>query len=319
MADSPNIHILDKSKTEEIREKLRAPLGVLEDVANYGSHLILRVWENTPKGMGDVVLVNHLLRLIVTHLDGLHTLLSTASGPTALLQLRSMLEASLLLEWVAKDDSETKGTYLAVSGWRKRKNSAHAFIPGTPENAAFLSAVPSFTISPEKEARAREELSNIDKVLAQTDLAPINANFDQLAQKMTFEPEWIVAYDYAAKKAAGSTKPKKLSIRGLAKELGREHEYRYFYSKLSNETHGSALSGSVAFPGDHVVTHNVRRLNEFNFTFSTAVTLALRSYRLILNRYRPGETSLEKRYLSEWQSIFKTQWIIKEVPARMPI
>lgn len=316
MPHNPHPSILDKDLAEQASEKLREPLWLLEDMAHYGSNLIIRTWDNTPKGMGDVVIVNHLLRLIVTHLDGLHTLLKTASGPTSLLQLRSLLETSLLLDWMDLGDAETKGTYMAVSIWRKRRIAAQAFIPGTPENVEFLQAI-SGTVTSEQEARARAEISAINQILSQADLAPIDAAFQSLASR--HEPDWTVVYHHATEVAAGTTNPPRLSIRGIAKEVGRGREYRYFYSKLSNETHGSALGGSVGFPGSTVVTHNVRRLHEFDWIFRTAVGLALRSYRVVLKRYRPGETSLEQNYLEHWKPIWDRDWKVTEVTQRQSI
>lgn len=308
MPDAPHPAILDVSIELQIRGHLREPLEVLEDMAQYGSHLIIRVWDNTPKLMADVVMVDHLLRLVVMHLDGLRALLKIGAGPTALLQLRSLLEASLLLDWVAKADSEAKATYLLVSTWRKRRQLAEAFIPGTPANADFLAAIPGSKITPAQEAQARSEFSEVDRILAQSELAPVNAAIAALAT--THDPDWTDAYHRTAQIAAGVARPRKFSIRALADDVGRLREYRYFYSKLSNDAHGSALGGSVTFKGGGVFTNNVRLMNEFSWTFTTATTLALRAYRLILQRYRPGEDSLERAYSERWRQIIRRRWVV---------
>jgi hypothetical protein len=277
-------------------------------MANFGSQLMVRVWPNTPQGPADVVLAWHYTRLIVMHLDGMRILCEAGAGPTALLQLRSMLEASLLLEWVAKADAQTKAHYLMVSNWRKERSALSCLIPGTPENSDFSSYV-NQPISSEKQTNAAQQIARLDRILGRPDFAPINQQF--AARMGRHEPEWYDVYAWADGNQKGVPLTGKLSIRAIANELGRLAEYRYLYSKMSNDAHGSSLWGSVDM-GSQVTLHNIHRASDFGWMLRCATTFARKAYKLVLDRYRPTDDGLAIRNRDEWQPVLDQDWTVIE-------
>lgn len=315
MPDNPHSSVLNPDLAVQTKQQLKAPIAVLADIASFGTQLMIRVWPHTNSQMADAVMVFHLTRLVVMHVDGMRILTENGAGPTALLQLRGLLEASLLMDWMELGDSETKATYLQVGQWRKRRRLAQAFISGTPENADFVASI-SMAVTPQQEIDAHKEVGLIDTILKQAQLSPIDAAF--AAAFKNYDKDWTEVYEREQQRAAG-VQPKAFSIRALADKVGRLREYRYVYSKLSNEAHGSALSSSVSLTGSSFIGHGVRRMNEFGWIFRTAASWALRAYRVILKRYLPNDQSLQQRYLTEWKPVMDQDWKIVEIPERTKI
>lgn len=312
MPDNPHASVLDPQGPVQWRTALAEPLATLSDIANFGSHLIVRVWDNTPKGAGDAVLVMHLTRLVVMHVDGLRILLENGAGPSALLQLRSLLEASLLLDWVAAADAEEKAKYLMVSNWRKERSRISALIAGTPEHADFTAYVQQ-PISVEQSSQAQARVTALTNQLATPAFLGIDIAFTNLRGN-AHEPEWYDVFVRTKRSQAGQPMGSKFSIRALAQEVGRLPEYRYLYSKMSNDAHGSSLSASVSL-GAQVTMHNIHRVHDFGWMLRTAWALAGRAYRLLLQRYRPTDEGLTRRYTTEWKPVLDRDWRVTETAA----
>ncbi len=321
MPDNPHPSVLDPHGPIEWQSSLSEPLAVLSDIANFGSNLIVRLWPSTPRGAGDAVLVMHLARLIVMHVDGVRILLEKGAGPTALLQLRSLLEVSLLIDWAASGDTEEKAKYLMASNWRKERARISALIPGTVEHTDFAAYISQPT-SATQSANAQARVAALNNQLAGAAFQTIDAAFNTIKGN-GHEPEWYDVFVRHQRLLAGQLKGQKFSIRALADEVGRLPEYRYLYSKMSNDAHGSSFSSSVSFGmeggAQTISMHNVRRVHDFGWMFKTASALANRAYHLLLQRYRPNDKGLSRRYISEWKPVLDQDWRVTEAASTQRI
>jgi hypothetical protein len=58
--------------------------------------------------------------------------------------------------------------------------------------------------------------------------------------------------------------------------------------------------------------HNVHRVHDFGWMFKTTAALANRAYHLLLQRYRPTDEGLTRRYVSEWKPVLDQDWRVTE-------
>jgi Family of unknown function (DUF5677) len=120
MPDKPNQKIYDIELTRAfVREDMGETIKFLQDLANYGSHLVLRCFTASQREIVDVVLVGSLLKHIVSMLDGVIVLLNEGATLPAELALRSMFEARVSAMWIMRKDSEQRAKQFAVWHWRK--------------------------------------------------------------------------------------------------------------------------------------------------------------------------------------------------------
>lgn len=109
MPESPHPAILNREEAQgHAREHFSPQLALLRDLANYGSNLVIRAFNSSPKKMEDAVICGVLLKQIVAMLDAVEVLLSAGVAQAAFLPARAAFEASLYLDWILLGDSERK-------------------------------------------------------------------------------------------------------------------------------------------------------------------------------------------------------------------
>lgn len=305
MEDNTNLNILDTDAPLQVEAHLKPQLDLMTQLVNYGTLLMPRAWVSSPKNLEDGIIIFHLLRQVVMQFDSFKILVTNAAIPAASQPFRALLEAAVIIEWILKEDTKSKALHLFVGAWREERATAEALIPGTAGHATLMSDLPS-AHTPELEAAAIEKVTSIDKIQSDPTLGPIFAEFVRVRGRRGFEPAWTLVYDSSRRIAAGESE-RNFSIRMLFDEAGRMNEYRRLYSHLSGESHGAAMLGSIKFEGKQQFSiQNIRNLSQFDSKYRTAVAIVIRTYRMVLKKYRPGEAhdNFPKKYSEDWKPTY---------------
>jgi hypothetical protein len=304
MQEKPHPAILDRDATRaKVEEHFSSQMNLLRDLANYGSNLVVRAFESSPKKMTEVIVCGVLLKQVVAMVDAVEVLLSSGCGHAAFLPARTAFEASVYADWIMIADSERRATRYLVANYRDERLWATRTIPGTAEEQAMsrISALLGFNIQrnrPNLAAESTKHLAEINRILDQAELKPIDQEFDTARGRRPRDPEW---YELDGLK----------SIRQVAEKVGRLPEYTFFYSRGSQVTHTGSYKDHILFREDQVRFIPIRHVSQLNMLLNFVGSCAFSTFRKILERYRPGELgAFAKKYCEDWREPFQ---VVKEV------
>ncbi len=84
MQEAPHPAILNRDEAIQVAQKhFSGQLALLQDLANYGSNLVVRAYDSSPKKMAEVVVCGVLLKQIVAMVDAVEVLLSSGCSHAA--------------------------------------------------------------------------------------------------------------------------------------------------------------------------------------------------------------------------------------------
>ena len=298
MPEYPHPTILNREEAQgHAHEHFSPQLVLLRDLANFGSNLVIRAFNSSPKKIEDVVICGVLLKQIVAMLDAVEVLLSAGVAQAAFLPARAAFEASLYMDWILLGDSKHKAQCYIVSNFRDERKWALRAIFGTSEEAEFSSIAKPLGVDihakrPNLLAEAKAHLIEVNRVLVQADLAPIDAEFDLKRGKRKMDVDWYVLTG-------------KSSIRQIADAVKRLPEYEMFYAKGSRITHTASYKDHIRFHSEQVSFKPVRHVAEFDEILNFLVTVSIGAYSKVLTLYRPAELpAFWKKYHTEWREPF---------------
>jgi hypothetical protein len=208
------------------------------------------------------------------------------------------------VDWIFAADTECRATRYIVGNYRDERLWATRSIPGTIEEQAMsrITALLGFNIHanrPNLAAEGRSRLTEINRILAQPSLKDIDREFTSASGKRKHDPEWY--------ELDGLT-----SIRQVAHKVGRLPEYEFFYSKGSQVAHTGSYKDHVRFVSGEVRFLPVRHLADLNLLLNFTVSVALGTFKKVLDRYRPGEvTAFSRKYLEDWRDPFQNVTSVK--------
>lgn len=280
---------------------------LLNEVLDYGSFLLPRAYGSSPRDTKALCLIFVELRQFLAHLDGVAALASAGNCNSCTLQLRSLLEVALTMEWILKSDTEAKVNHLWVSNIRRRKHWQSIAIPGTPENVRRAADAARIPLTPAQLAEIQNDVRQLDGVLAQPEFSAINARFESGYASRGFDKPWYEVY--------GSAAGARVTIRKIAEDVGKLAEYQNFYSSFSSVSHGGDMWKNIVFNRDSVSPNPLREPEEVPKTVNFAIALAFVVFKMVLEQYRPGEVEkLSRKYVSEWQVRFLKAYSVKVTP-----
>jgi hypothetical protein len=305
MREVPHSAILNREESQVVAEQhFSGQIELLRDIANYGSNLIVRAFNSSPKNTADVVVCGVLLKQIVAMADAVEVLLGSGCGHAAFLPARTAFEASIYLDWILASDSERRATCYIVGNYRDDRLWAARVIAGTTEEAAFSQTVKTLGFDlhanrPSLASDAKAHLAEVNRILALPELQAIDQEFTTAKKKGKRDPEWY--------KLDGLT-----SIRQMACAVGRLPEYEFFYSKGSQVTHTGSYKDYIRFADGEVRFKPIRHLADVNMLLNFFVSLCLGAYMRVLKVYRPGElTAFGKKYTEDWREPFQNAVSVK--------
>lgn len=292
--EKEHVAILDRSTVTADAEKHLTPwLDLIRDLVNYGTNLIVRCVSSSERKTKDKVVLTVLLRQAVAMLDAVEVLLSNGCVHAANLQMRALFEASVYVTWILAGDSDRKAWYYHVHNLRRKRLWASRTVPGSPEQAKFAAEMGKYglNITDELKERSQRQLREIGRILAQRELATINADFDAAMAKRRLTHD--VAWHYPLGQKTFAT---------MARTTGNGALYIILYSGASEVMHSSSDDQHVHFKDGKLTIVPIRSLSGFESIFRFSVSIALDLYRRILQEYRPGELpGFSRKYVEQWQ------------------
>lgn len=278
MRERPHLAILNRQEPIAVAEQhFSKQIELLRDIADYGSNLIIRAFNSSPKKMAEVIVCGVLLKQIVAMVDAVEVLLSSGCGHAAFLPARTAFEASIYLDWILTADSEHRATRYLVGNYRDERLWAAKAIPGTTEEIAFTSIAKTLGLDihsarPTLASDATAHLAEVNRILAQPELQAIDQEFaaaKEKNKKRKRDPEWY--------ELDGLT-----SIRQVADRVGRLAEYEFFYSKGSQVTHTGSYKDHIRFADGQVRFKPIRHLADINMLLNYIVSLSIGTYKKVI-------------------------------------
>lgn len=300
MRERPLLSILNRDEaSKQISDALPSQVDMLCDLVNYGSNLIIRSFNSSQRHLDAIVVCGVLLKQVVAMVDAVETLVRNGQIHPAFLQARAACEASLYLQWVLASDTDRKAAAYIVSNYRRERIWASRAIKGSREAEVFGEITRSLRMDlhendPELDSAAQKQLAEVNRILAQTHFAPMDAEFEKIKQKdrRAREPAWYAPF--------GVT-----SIRQIAKQLDRLPDYAVFYGKGSQVTHSASYRDHLRFTPGQVHFISIRSPEGLQELLMSIIGSALATYRAVLGFYRPAELpAFVQKYIEDWQKPF---------------
>lgn len=292
MNDDANRKVLDRQASRDFAAAISQSLDNLAKIVNYGTHLILRCWVTSERKMEDIVALLSLLQQVVAMTDAVEVLLREGVVQPAMLQCRSIFEMSATMQWLLKSDSDQRARAYLVSNLRRERLWGLRAIPGSNEERAFKAfweELKAQTITPERAAQLQEQVDSVSTILQSDGFRELNDLFDRHYSQRGYEMPWF--------KPVGAN-----SFRQIADDLGQLKEYDILYAFGSGVMHGSTFRGLVEFDAGRLVISPLRSPNEMSFVLRSVMALIIRTYRVVLEHYRPGEIqAFSRKYVEDWQ------------------
>jgi hypothetical protein len=299
--------VLDRvGVSKSIDEHLREPISLLDDLVDYGTNLMARAFNSSPKDFKATFLLFVHLQQFIAHLDAAAALISQGSCLSANLQIRTLLENYLVTKWILASDTDNKIEHIFVANMRRRKEWQSIAIPGSAAATKKVDAANRIKATPAQRAEIAKEIALIDAMLAEPSRVGINAKFDKFHSERGYDPHWY--------QLCGAR-----SIRKIADLVGREKDYDYIYNPFSAVTHGGDVWKSIVFRKDQVEVSRIRNAEQIPLLCRMAAAYAFEVFRLILNEYRFAELeNFNRKYIGEWRERFRKVFNI-DVKAQLSV
>ncbi len=304
MLEKPHPAILNRDEPIAVAaEHFAKQTALLRDLANYGSNLIIRAFDSSPKKMAEVVVCGVLLKQGVAMVDAVEVLLTAGCGHASFLPARTAFEASIYADWILQADSEKRATRYIVANFRDERLWTARVTPGTVEEAAFTQIANNLGLDihakrPTLAADATTHLAEVDRILAQPELLAVDLEFTAARRKRKRDPEWYELDGLS-------------SIRQIADKVQRLPEYEFFYSKGSQVAHTGSYKDHIRFSSGQVRFKPIRHLADVNMLLNFVVSNCLATYKRVLSQYRPGELdAYARKYREDWREPFQNVVVV---------
>ena len=237
--------------------------------------------------------------------DAAEVLLSAGCGLAAFLPARAAFEALIYAEWIFKSDSDTRAKRYVVRNYRDERTWNRRTIPGTTEASELdnLTEMAGFNVHsdrPELAVESQNQLAEINRVLGLPGLRSIDEAFEAARKRKKRDVEWY---------ALDGGPP---TIRQLSIEVERLPTYEFFYSNGARVAHSGSYKDHVRFVGGEMRFVPIRHLADINVLLNFLCAFAFDFYRLVLQRYRPGEVAAyNKKYIEDWRDAFRNVKSVK--------
>ncbi len=295
MVEEPNLSLLDReTAAEEVKEHFSESLDLLSELVNYGTNLIPRLLATVEPSLVREMAVGSLLSHAVQNLDAVDQLARGGCCISASVQARTILEASLSLEWMLIDEQQTRARAYYIANLRSELLWLNRYVPGTDQHRMmtrewkrnFPKTDP--TSDPDMVAAARERIPLIVEKLESPELAELNGRFQRISDKRGFEPSW--------------QKVLEMSARAIANQLSRLAEYEVFYRLGSSASHAASYWTRFQARDGRMLLHPIRGIDSLSTLLNQIVPLAHHTYLSALRYFRPEEVgNFCRKYIEEWR------------------
>lgn len=304
MPINPVPGLISRSTPDNVQAVLDQLADSLDDVVNFGTHVIEWYEGPTEEGKDVAVPLLMLLRHMLELVDATSILIrSSAVEPSSVL-LRSMFETKVYLAWLLKEDTRRRSLGYLVCYVRKQIKAAARMDPRTQQ---------AKQLAKELEGTAAEGI--IDEVeAAGFDFDAIRKRKERALKQPHFEE---ILHEFEEAKARYSRKGKKdppwhflfggkKSIEELAADVGMSDWYHLRYRGWSDIAHASEVIQRKITAEDHgkASIEQMRSPIGVEDVYFYSATAAITVYRLILEKYAPEKVEeLRKWGLEEVQPL----------------
>lgn len=292
--------ILNRDESHKhVQEHLSTEISFLTDLVNYGTNLIIRVLGPGDEDISKLIVVGGLLKHVIGMMDAAIVLLENGHSTTALLQARSAFEASLYIELILKRQPEQRARTYLVGEYRRRRTFAMSILDDSSSprsfNAKFESiGVNTANLDPQAKVLAKEQIAGINEALKCPPLDQIDQIYSSRYRRRNRDPEWYQCLGFE-------------SLYHVAKDLGHVASYELWYTRGSSIVHADSLAQQVTVRDGKAILKPIRNLENAHEVCAAIGQVALKTYRIILQHYRPLELpALQKKYLEDWRTIFRS-------------
>jgi len=300
MADNGYKPLIDRSTSvEAVQAHFSRHIEVLQDMSNYGSNLIPRCLTSSNRRLEDAIILGVLLRQAIAMFDAIEILISNAAIYPCYLQLRAIFESSLYIEWILKTETEKRAKYYYVANVRKERVWANRTQKGSPENIAYEKIMAPFgdaitDTTQQLSDEGKMALQEINRVLAQDSFSGIDQAIDSFKtkNKYLYDPPWYAPLG-----------PK--TVRQLADNLGRIHEYELIYSESSAIMHSASHKHHIKFLKGRLKFIPIRYLKGIQNLLRFSMATMIKIYSDVISHYRSSEKpNFHRKYREDWRKEF---------------
>ena len=300
MPDAPHKEILDREIFRiRISESFAPQLELLEQMVNYGTNLIPRCFDSSGKKWPDIVCIGSFFKHAVGALDAIHLLVREGSTTACEAHIRSVFEINLYLEWIFQADYEKRGVAYSVWNIRKKRYWNCCGIEGTAEHKAHQKHMQHLKTGGVSKRFSQEELKAAieknDECLRHPELADVNALFDKSKETMGREVDWYVPF--------GAN-----NLREIAIKLKKEGQYKIFFSRLSEATHGKTLEHQLYYSLREGKIHfdHLRTLDRVDDVLRMTFPQAKNLFQKVIERYCKDEKdAFQRKFQNEWREAYR--------------
>ena len=249
-------------------------LAAARDIVRYGVALFPRLMSVAPETVADLVLVTVVYKQALAALDAGVLCLENGAVYAGFSHGRSILEASLYVDWIRKD-KDRRGRQFYVANLRQDLLWIRRYLPGRREEKAYRATWEAQ--HGREKPPTQTEISNLRagqrRILSMLGSKPykaIDADFKTaLRGRAQLEPDWYRPGQHGAK-----------SIYDMADKLGRLADYLLVYKYLSYFTHGSRTQLHTKILSNNTIEiEPIRYLKDFCLALSTLTAQGMTVYR----------------------------------------
>jgi hypothetical protein len=216
--------------------------------------------------------------------------------------MRALFKAAVYIEWILLGYSEKKATYYYVHNLRSKRLLLLRFQPGSTNAQEFATMMrdAGLPITDQLKNTARSQVSEIDRILAQSTFAPIDAEYEALRDTRPSDRSWYVPLGERNLRTMCKT------IDIASQPRNRVALYVFVYAGASDAMHASSYEHHIKFgAGGQVTFEPIRSIEGFGTVLRFATILAMSTFRKALSAYRPDElANFGRKYAEKWKREF---------------
>jgi hypothetical protein len=273
---------------------------LLQELVNYGSHFLVRS-EYTPTPQQDETLALDMLYLqVLEMIDAIEVLIKQASISPAYLQLRSIFEALIAIDYILQDDSKSYQRSLSwLVAHTHRRINLHESLDPTRERGKALKAELekdewSKTVIYPEGTDVEKAVNNLLSFLNKPHIQPIEAEYQRYKKDNKRTPEWYSLFSTLR------------SLEELARSVGRGAQYQLFYRHWTGVAHGedpTRFIGRIAKSRTDQSITLIRDTSEILEVVIMSTSYFLNATRRVLTKLKPGE-DFRTWYITEVRTLF---------------
>jgi Family of unknown function (DUF5677) len=270
----PNKFIIDRKQDKEIQKILNRMGRLVDEVVNYGSHILDYCTEIRNFNEYEVPVVTCYTQLL-SLLDGISILIKKGTSNPIKPLLRSMLELKFYIEYMLINDDKKGVIAYQVSHAQNLINNWKMVDPTTQQGKQFAKNIEGINLDLSV-FNPKEKIKELEQMLNREPFKEVNDEWLRTRKKMKRMPNWHALFGGPQK------------IYDLAEYLEQTEYYAILYKNLSSFIHGSETIGRLKMHSSGLgVNPGIRQLEELPTDLNFSIIFALELYSKMLNKYNP--------------------------------